>query len=309
MRIVFMGTPMFSVGALEKLHQNGHEICLVVTQPDKPKGRGKTMQFSAVKDAALRLGLPVFQPKRIKEESAVEKLKEQKADIFVVAAFGQILTKEILDMPPYGCLNIHASLLPKYRGAAPIQWAILNGEKTTGITIMQMDQGLDTGDMLLKKELIISEEETADSLHDKLSVMGADLIVEAIEKLEQGTLKAIKQGESTTAYAKMLTKEMGAIAWSDSARKIHRLVRGMNSWPSAYTSYQGKKMKIWECNLLDTKADGKPGTISEVKKDSFIVNTGDGQISIVMVQLEGKKKMPVQSFLLGNKITQGEYLI
>ena len=309
MRIVFMGTPDFAVGALEKLYEKGHEICLVVTQPDKPKGRGKTMQYSAVKDAALRLHIPVFQPTKIREEAAVQKLKEQGADVFIVSAFGQILTKEILDLPKLGCLNIHASLLPKYRGAAPIQWAILNGEKETGITIMNMDEGLDTGDILLKETVAITEEETADSLHDKLSVIGANLIIEAIRKLEQGNLPRIKQGEMTTEYAKMLKKEMGKIDWEKSAVQIHRLIRGMNSWPSAYAIYQGKKIKIWECKILESKADGEPGSVSYVNKDSFVMNTGEGQLCIETVQLEGKKRMPVQSFLLGNKIEKGDRFI
>lgn len=309
MRIIFMGTPDFAVGALEKLHKKGHEIVLVVTQPDKPKGRGKMVQFSPVKECAMQLGLSVFQPNRIKEQEAIQKLREQDADMFVVSAFGQILTKEILEMPKYGCLNIHASLLPKYRGAAPIQWAILDGEDATGITIMQMDEGLDTGDILFQKIVKIAEDETADSLHDKLSTVGATLIVEAIDKIEKGKFKPIKQGDMTTTYAKMLTKAMGKIKWGMSSIAIHRLIRAMNSWPSAYSSYNGKKIKIWDCKMLSSDADGEPGTVSLVNKDSFVVNSGDGQLSIEMVQLEGKKKMDVKSFLLGNKIKKGDQLI
>lgn len=303
-----MGTPDFAVGALRNLHEAGHEIVLVVTQPDKPKGRGKTMSFSAVKDAALELDIPVYQPKRVKDEEAVSFLREQNADVFVVAAFGQILTKEVLDMPKYGCINIHASLLPKYRGSAPIQWALLDGEKETGITIMQMDAGIDTGDILFQQSVEITEIDTADSLFDKMAKTGADLIVDALEKIEKGEVNKIPQGEMTTAYAKMLKKEMGQIDWGKTTKEIDLLVRGMNSWPSAYTTFSNKKLKIWEVTTTEKEANGMPGTVSEITKTAFFVNTGDGQIRIDTLQLEGKKRMPVQSFLLGNKVEIGDKL-
>lgn len=308
MRIVFMGTPDFAVGALKSLHEAGHEIVQVVTQPDKPKGRGKTMSCSAVKEAALELNLPVFQPKRVKEAEAAAFLKEQNADVFVVAAFGQILTKEVLDIPKYGCINIHASLLPKYRGSAPIQWAILDGEKETGITIMQMDEGIDTGDILFQEVVEITDQDTADSLFAKMAETGSSLIVDALAKIEAGDFKKTPQGESTTAYAKMLKKEMGQIDWNKSTREIDLLVRGMNSWPSAYSIFAGKKIKIWEVTMTSEKANGSAGTVSKVTKNAFFVNTGDGQLQIDTVQLEGKKRMPVQSFLLGNKVEIGDLL-
>ena len=235
MRIVFMGTPDFSVPALKAIIQAGHEVVAVITQPDKPKGRGKSVQFSPVKECAVQYEIPVFQPTKIKEEDNVSILKEYQADLFVVAAFGQILSKEILDMPKYGCINIHASLLPKYRGAAPIQWSIINGEKETGVTIMQMDVGIDTGDMLLKRSLPIANDETGDSLFEKLSELGASLVVEAIEKIEQGTIIPIPQEDNESTHTKMIKKSQGKLDFSRSAVEIERLVRGLNSWPSAYT--------------------------------------------------------------------------
>ena len=313
MKLLFMGTPDFSVGTLEALADAGHEVCLAVTQPDKPKGRGKEMQFPPVKEAAMRRGIPVFQPKRVRTPESVEYLKSFQADVCVVVAFGQILTKELLDMTPFGCINVHASLLPKYRGAAPIQWAILRGEEVTGVTTMQMDEGIDTGDMLLKTEVSITPEETGESLHDKLAAAGAQLAVRTLEELEAGTLRPIKQGESPTPYAKMLDKKMGSIDWSRPAAEIERLVRGLNSWPSAYTHWNGKVMKIWKTGVKsaqsgDTTQQAAPGTILEVEKDSFSVQTGDGVLVVQEVQLPGKKHMEVQAFLRGNTVVPGTVL-
>lgn len=308
MNIVFMGTPDFSVGALEALIGAGHRISAVVTQPDKQKGRGKEVQSSPVRQCADRHGIPVFQPVRIKTPEAVETLKNYRADIYVVAAFGQILSQEILDIPRYGCLNIHASLLPKYRGAAPIQWAVINGETTTGVTIMQMDAGLDTGDMLLKKEVRIDAKETGESLHDKLSAAGADLIVEALALLEKGSLEPQKQREEDSCYARMLTKSLGNIDWTDSAEKIERLVRGLNSWPSAYTRYHGKTLKIWDADVLKEASGREPGTVVRVDKDAVYVSAGEGTLKLNSVQLEGKKRMAVRDFLLGNIVQAGERL-
>lgn len=313
MKVIFMGTPDFSVGTLEALDDAGHEICLAVTQPDKPKGRGKEMQFPPVKEAAVRRGIPVFQPKRVRTPESVEYLKSYQADVFVVVAFGQILTKEILEMAPFGCINVHASLLPKYRGAAPIQWAILRGEQMTGVTTMQMDEGIDTGDMLLKTEVPITPEETGESLHDKLAAAGAELAVRTLEELEAGTLHPEKQGESPTPYAKMLDKKMGSIDWNRSAAEIERLVRGLNSWPSAYTHWNGKVMKIWKAGVKsdqsgDTKEQAAPGTVLGVEKDSFSVQTGDGVLVVREVQLPGKKHMEVQAFLRGNTVVPGTVL-
>ncbi len=313
MRVIFMGTPDFSVGTLEALVEAGHEVCLAVTQPDKPKGRGKEMQFTPVKEAAMRHGIPVFQPQKVRTPECIEYLKGYQAEVCVVVAFGQILPKEILEMTPYGCINVHASLLPKYRGAAPIQWAILSGEKVTGVTTMQMDEGLDTGDMLLKSEVPISEDETGESLHDKLALSGAKLAVETLKGLEEKTLCPEKQGESLTPYAKMLDKKMGNIDWSESAVQIERLIRGLNSWPSAYTHWNGKVMKIWKASVKSEEignADGKakPGQVLDVGKDYFSVQTGDGILLVKEVQLQGKKRMDVNAFLRGNALSMGMVL-
>lgn len=310
MRVIFMGTPDFSVGTLEALIEAGHEVCLAVTQPDKPKGRGKEMQFPPVKETAIRYGIPVFQPQKVRALDCIEYLKGFQAEACVVVAFGQILPKEILKMTPYGCINVHASLLPKYRGAAPIQWAILSGESVTGVTTMQMDEGLDTGDMLLKTEVIITEEETGESLHDKLAKAGAKLAVETLKELEAGTLCPQKQGESPTPYARMLDKNMGNIDWSKSAVQIERLVRGLNSWPSAYTYWNGKVMKIWKASVKseeigNTTKKAEPGEVLDVGKDYFSVQTGQGILMVKEVQLQGKKRMGTDAFLRGNALDSG----
>ncbi len=302
MKVLFMGTPDFAVGALEAIIRAGHQVVGVVTQPDKPKGRGKEMQFPPVKECAVKHNIPVFQPVKVKEQEAVETLRTFDADIFVVAAFGQILSKEILEMPKFGCVNIHASLLPKYRGAAPIQWAVINGEKESGVTIMQMNEGLDTGDMLMKKAVVLEEKETGESLFDKLSQIGAELIVEALPKIEAGELVPEKQDEAKSSYAGRLTKSLGKIDWSDSAVAIERLIRGLNSWPSAYTSFHGKTLKIWEADVTAGDETKNPGVVLEVTKDTIVVNTKDGALALKSVQLEGKKRMAVKDFLLGYKV-------
>lgn len=306
MRIIFMGTPDFSVGTLEALVEAGHEVCLVVTQPDKPKGRGKEMQYTPVKEAALKHGIEVYQPRRIREAECVEKLRQYNADIMVVIAFGQIIPKEILEMVPYGCVNVHASLLPKYRGAAPIQWSIIDGEAVTGVTTMQMDEGLDTGDMLLKTEVPITAEETGESLHDKLAKAGAALCVETLAKLQEGSIVPEKQGESPTAYAKMLDKKLGNIDWTKSAVEIERLVRGLNSWPSAYTYWNKKVVKIWKASVIDENSNEQAGTIVKVEKDGFYVQTGNGLLKVIELQIPGKKRMDAGAFLRGYTIEPGE---
>ena len=306
MRIIFMGTPDFSVGTLEALVEAGHEVYLVVTQPDKPKGRGKEMQYTPVKEAALKHGIEVYQPRRIREAECVEKLRQYNADIMVVIAFGQIIPKEILEMVPYGCVNVHASLLPKYRGAAPIQWSIIDGEAVTGVTTMQMDEGLDTGDMLLKTEVPITAEETGESLHDKLAEAGAALCVETLEKLQEGSIVPEKQGESPTAYARMLDKKLGNIDWTKSAVEIERLVRGLNSWPSAYTYWDKKVVKIWKASVTDENSNEKAGTVVKVEKDGFYVQTGNGLLKVVELQIPGKKRMDAGAFLRGYTIEPGE---
>lgn len=305
MKIVYMGTPDFAVAPLEAIIKAGHEVTAVVTQPDKQKGRGKEMQMTPVKECALKNGIPVLQPVKIKEPEAIEELKKYPADIFVIAAFGQLLSEEILHMPRFGCINIHASLLPAYRGAAPIQWVIINGEKKTGVTIMQMAKGLDTGDMLLKKEVLIDEKETGESLHDKLMAAGAGLIVEALPKIEKGEIVPEKQDDALSCYASRLTKSMGLIDWTQDAVSIERLVRGLNSWPSAYTIYKGKTLKIWEADVIAGKSSYKPGTVAEVGKDYFDVAAGEGRLRIKTLQLEGKKKASVRDFLLGYEVVCG----
>lgn len=309
MRIIFMGTPDFSVGTLEALVNAGHEIVLCVTQPDKPRGRGGKMQFTPVKEAALAHDIPVFQPKRVRTPECIEELRKYKADVMVVIAFGQILPKEILDMTPYGCINVHASLLPKYRGAAPIQWAVINGEKVSGVTTMQMDEGLDTGDMLLKTEVVLDEKETGETLHDKLAEAGASLCVETLRRLSEGNIVAEKQGESPTEYARMLDKNLGNINWNETAVSIERLIRGLNSWPSAYTDWEGKVMKIWRADVYpDLSQTEKPGTIIKVEKDGFYVQTGEGLLKVTELQIPGKKKMDAASFLRGYHLLEGTVL-
>lgn len=318
MKIVFMGTPDFAAVALEAIIKAGHEVSCVVTQPDKPKGRGKEMQYPPVKECALRYELPVLQPVKIKTAEAIEALRQYEADIYIVAAFGQILSQEILDIPQYGCVNIHASLLPKYRGAAPIQWAILEGETETGITVMQMNAGLDTGDMLTKKTVQITAADTGESLHDKLSRAGAELIVETLPLIEQGKITPQTQDDTQSSYARMLNKSMGCIDWNKSAVEIERQIRALNSWPSAYTTYRDKTMKLWEARVETIKDAGEQGVsedkaaeagrIAAVEKDCVKVMTGDGLLCITSVQLAGKKRMAVKEFLLGYQMTPGEML-
>ena len=307
MKIIFMGTPDFAVGTLRSLAEAGHEITLVVSQPDKPKGRGHAMVPTPVKVVAEELGIPVFQPVKIREAKDV--LEKTEADVCVVAAFGQIIPASILHMKKYGCINVHASLLPKYRGAAPIQWAVIDGEKESGVTIMQMDEGLDTGDMLAKAIVPLDEKETGGSLFDKLSEAGGRLCVETLAKLEKGEIIPEKQGESPTAYASMLDKKMGNIDWNKSAVVIERLVRGLNPWPSAYTHLDGKTLKIWACDVLTQSASkGESGEILEVTKDAIHVQTGDGILVLREIQLAGKARMDAGAFLRGYKVVPGTVL-
>ena len=321
MRVIFMGTPDFSVGTLEALIAAGHDVCLAVTQPDKPKGRGGKMQYTPVKEKALFYDIPVYQPKRVRDPECVEELRKYKADVIVVIAFGQILPKSILELTPYGCINVHASLLPKYRGAAPIQWAVIDGESVSGVTTMQMDEGLDTGDMIMKTEVPIAADETGESLHDKLAAAGAALCVKTLKALEDGTAVHEKQGESPTAYAKMLTKELGNIDWTQPAVKIERLIRGLNSWPGTYSHWNGKVMKIWRAEAHSAEEGAKyaqdtaggeepaqPGTVLSVGKNDFTVQTGDGVLRILEVQMPGKKRMETGAFLRGNTMEPGDVL-
>lgn len=309
MKIVFMGTPDFAVGALDALCGAGHEIVAVVTQPDKPKGRSGRLSFSPVKEYALEKKIPVLQPLRIKRQEAVEELLRYPADVFVVAAFGQILSREILDMPRYGCLNIHASLLPKYRGSSPIQWAVINGEEKSGVTIQQMNEGIDTGDILYQRELKLSPQETGESLFNRLEKLGAEAIVETLALLEKGELIPVPQDEAQATYTVMLEKAMGRLDFNKSAVELERLIRGLNAWPSAYTFWEGKQLKIWEAEAEDSFAEqAAPGQITRVERERFAVSCGQGRLWIRAVQLEGKKRMSTHDFLLGNAVTAGMQL-
>ena len=307
MKIVFMGTPEYAAASLEAVIQSGREVVLVVTQPDKPKGRSGELVPPPVKECALKHGIPVFQPEKIKRPEEVAKLREYEADVFVVAAFGQILSQEILDMPRLGCLNVHASLLPKYRGASPIQRVILDGEEKTGITIMQMDAGIDTGDILWKKEIAIEPTDNFETLHDKLAVLGGEAIVEALDLLEEGKLVRTKQDDSLSCYAPLIKKEMGRLDFSKSAVVLDRQIRSMTPWPSAFTKYNGKQLKVWKAVPLEGKGKkALPGEVTEVTKDSITVATGDGELRIEELQLEGKKRMSCHDFLLGVKVQVGD---
>lgn len=308
MRVVFMGTPDFAVGTLEAIIKAGHQVEAVVTQPDKPKGRGKNMQFPPVKEVALKYDIPVYQPVKVKEEAFQQVLEKINPEVIVVVAFGQILPQSILSLPKYGCINVHASLLPKYRGAAPIQWAVIDGEKETGVTTMLMDEGLDTGDMLKKVVVPLEEKETGGSLFDKLAQSGAELLLATLEELEQGTCTRKKQNHALSTYAKMLDKKLGKIDFSKSAEEIERLVRGLNPWPSAYTTYNGKTLKIWDADVIERQVDGAVGEVVEVNKKELLVKTGKGMLSLKELQLEGKKRMEIDAFLRGNQIEAGTKL-
>ena len=308
MKIVFMGTPDFAVGALEALIKAGHEITAVVTQPDKAKGRSGKLMPPPVKECALQHGIPVMQPVKIKTPEAITELKRYEADIYVVAAFGQILSQEILDMPKFGCLNIHASLLPKYRGASPIQHVIIDGEQETGVTIMQMNAGLDTGDMLYRKTLPIADDDTFETLHDKLMVLGGEAIAEALPLLEAGELVPEKQDDALSCYAPLIKKERGHLDFGKNVHVLDHLIRGVTPWPSAYTFYRGKQMKIWHAVPVVMTQEAAFGTVLRVEKDSFFIACEGGALQVLELQLEGKKRMSTHDFLLGVKLQAGEVL-
>lgn len=307
MKIIFMGTPDFSVGTLEALIKAGHEILLAVSQPDKPRGRGKSMQFPPVKEAALEHGIEVYQPRRIRDLECVEYLKSYQPDIIVVVAFGQILPKEILELPKYGCVNVHASLLPKYRGAAPIQWAVINGEAVTGVTTMRMDEGLDTGDMILKEEVVLEKEETGGSLFERLAQTGAELCVKTLAEIEAGRAVYTPQDHGAATHTAMIKKQQGEIDWNKPAEELERLIRGLNPWPSAYTSLNGKTLKIWKASVLEKETGKNPGTL-EADKKTIAVQTGRGMLQLEEIQLEGKKRMNTDAFLRGITLESGMIL-
>ena len=310
MRIVFMGTPDFAVGSLQALCESGkHEILAVVTQPDRPKGRGNKLLQTPVKEYALEQGLTVYQPQKVKNPEFVELLHELQPELIVVAAFGQFLSKEILELPKYGCINVHASLLPKYRGAAPIQYAIIKGEKESGVTIMQMDIGMDTGAMLDKVVVPIEENTTMGELHDALREQGAALLLEVIDKIAAGTAVAEPQDDAQATYATLLDRSMEHIDWSKTAQEVHNLIRGFNPAPSTFTKLpNGKSLKIWGSKITDKSSTAAAGTVIETGKHSFFVACGDGVLEITEVQPESKKRMPAQVFLNGRGVQEGDLL-
>lgn len=310
MRIVFMGTPDFAVGSLQALCESGkHEILAVVTQPDRPKGRGNKLLQTPVKEYALAQGLTVYQPQKVKTPEFVELLHELQPELIVVAAFGQFLSKEILELPKYGCINVHASLLPKYRGAAPIQYAIIKGEKESGVTIMQMDIGMDTGAMLDKVVVPIEENTTMGELHDALREQGAALLLEVIDKIATGTAVAEPQDDVQATYATLLDRSMEHIDWSKTAQEVHNLIRGFNPAPSTFTKLpNGKSLKIWGSKMTDKSSAAAAGTVIETGKHSFFVACGEGVLEITEVQPESKKRMPAQVFLNGRGVQEGDLL-
>ena len=302
MKVVFMGTPDFAVPSLEML-VNKHQVLAVFTQPDKPKGRGKKLAFSPVKEKALSYGLTVYQPEKIKELQFVELLNSLDADIFVVVAFGQILPESILNIPPKGCINVHGSLLPKYRGAGPIQWAVINGEKVTGVTTMYMEKGLDSGNMILKKEMEITEEDTYGSVSQKMSLLGAKALEETLEAIEKGQAPSIPQNPEEATYAPKIEKEFGHIVWDAPSGRIMNLIRGLDPQPSAYTFYQEEPIKIWKARIWNGGSEnGQPGEVIQVNKNSFVIKTADGALEILELQAKGGKRMDTGAYLRGHEI-------
>ena len=305
MKIVFMGTPDIAVPCLQKIIDEKYEILGVVTQPDKPKGRGKKLGMSPVKELAIENNIPVYQPVKARDKEFIDKIKSLNPDVIVVVAFGQILPKEILEIPKLGCINVHVSLLPKYRGAAPINWVIINGEEKTGVTTMYMDEGLDTGDMILKTEVNLDENITAGELHDKMMNIGPETIKETLRLIEEGNAPRQVQNHEEFSYAPIMNKSLGNIDFSKSAREIHNLVRGVNPWPSAYTTYNDVIMKVWKTKVLDEKSTKDVGTIIDVSKDGIKVSTIDNVLLIEEIQMPNKKRMLVGEYIKGNTIETG----
>ena len=308
MRILFMGTPDFAVASLRRLVEDGHEICGVFTQPDKPKGRGYKLVPPPVKELAMAHDIPVFQPNSLRNDESFEMIKSCAPDLIVVVAYGKILPKRVLELPKYGCINVHASLLPKYRGAAPIQWAVINGEKVSGVTTMRMDEGLDTGDMILKEEVTLAPDETGGSLFDRLAEVGAKLAVQTLQALEDGTAEFTPQDHEKATQVGMIQKSFGEMDFTKSAVELERLIRGLNPWPGTYTEYQGKTLKIWGATVKEGGDPSKAGTIVNVKKHSFGIQTKDGILVPTEIQLEGKKRMTAEAFLCGVSLEEGTVL-
>ncbi|MBO5353731.1 MAG: methionyl-tRNA formyltransferase [Lachnospiraceae bacterium] len=314
MRAVFMGTPEIAAVILKSVLASKHEVIAVVTQPDKPKGRGHEMAFPPVKEVALEAGIPVLQPQKARDEAFLEEMKKLNPDIILVAAYGKLLPKVLLDMPKFGCINVHASLLPKYRGASPIQWAVLNGEEKSGVTIMHMAEEMDAGDIIMTEEIMLAAEETAGSLHDRLAEIGGPLLLSAMDALENGRAPRIRQNEEEATHVKMLDKTMGNLNFAQPAVVLERWIRGLNPWPTAYTKLDGKMLKLWKAEVIPAEELTKelkqeqPGTIVAMDKDSFSVKTGEGLLKVKELQLEGKRKMTAEEFLRGFKLETGTVL-
>lgn len=323
MRVVYMGTPDFAVNTLDVIVKAGHEVMLVVTQPDKAKGRSGKLVYTAVKEKAVELELPVAQPEKVREEVFMEQLEQLNPDVIVVVAFGQILPERILNIPKYGCINVHASLLPAYRGAAPIQWAVIDGLEETGVTTMYMEKGLDTGDIILQSRLKLAEDETGGSLFERLADEGAQLLIKTLEQLEQGIATRTKQDDSKSSYAKMLTKDMGKLDFSRDAKSLECLIRGVDPWPGAFTKLQGKNLKIFKAEVMSEEEiiaihkqdcyaqkdrNDLIGVILTVDKKSFVIGCANGGLRILDLQLEGKKRMHTSAFLLGYNLQEGTVL-
>ena len=307
LKIVFMGTPDFAVPCLKTLNEN-YEVIAVITQPDRPKGRGQKLTPSPIKEYALEHNLTVLQPEKIKTSETEEQLKKLAPDLIVVVAFGQFLSKAILDIPQLGCITVHASLLPKYRGAAPIHWSIINGETKTGITTMYMDVGLDTGDMILKEEVSISAKMNTGELHDTLMNIGAKTLLQTIKQIAEGSVVRNKQNDAKASYAPLLTKELERINWLLPAQEIYNLVRGLNPWPVAFSIFKGKKLKIWQTKVIDNVTIGEIGTVLSLTETGFTVQTGKGILEILELQPESKRKMTAKDFVCGNQISINDKL-
>lgn len=308
MRVIFMGTPDFAVPTLEELYKNGHDIVLVVTQPDKKRDRGKKISFSQVKEKALELGLEVYQPQSINKQESFNKLEKLTPDIIVVAAFGQLISEQVLNLPKYGCVNVHASLLPAYRGAAPINWAVINGENVSGVTTMMMAKGLDSGDILLKKQTDIKADESAGQLYDRLKILGAELLIETLQKIENNTIVRTPQNHNLATYAPLMEKSLGHIDWNNTCKAIKDLVRGTQPWPGCYTQYKDKKIKIFSVDYKVSNFEGNIGEIIDVDLEGIKVKCVDGIVIINQLQLPGKRKMNIKDFLAGNSIDKGVIL-
>lgn len=302
-----MGTPDFAVATLEEIIKAGHEVVLVVSQPDKAVGRSRALKYTPVKACAIQHGIEVYQPEKVKNTECIAYLRSFAPDIIIVEAFGQIIPRAILDLPKYGCVNVHASLLPKYRGAAPIQWAVINGDTVTGVTTQRMDEGIDTGDMIMKEEVIIREDETGGSLFERLSEAGAKLCVKTIAAIAEGTAVYTPQDASKATHTSKISKEMGSIDWTKDAKAIECLIRGLDPWPSAYTRLDNKTLKIWKAKVVSHEKAAAPGCIVKVEKDAIYVQTGNGILKLTEIQIEGKKRMPVEAFLNGYTVEEGTY--